>query len=309
MAYGSPSTLEDVAAYFTHIRGGRKPSPALVDELRSRYRRIGGRSPLLEITRRQAGGVQAGMAQVGVPARVYVGMKHAPPFIADTVAEMADDGIHVAVGLALAPHYSRMSVGTYVSTAAEAAGRFGLALRCIESWYDHPAFVQAVAARVQEAQQRFGNPRPVSVVFTAHSLPTRILEWNDPYPDQLQRSCETVAVAARVTQWRFAYQSASRTGEPWLGPDLGEVLQQLYNEGERELIVCPVGFVSDHLEVLYDIDVEAQELATTLGMRLERTRSLNDEPDFVAALVDLVRAQLSGEFQGHPAAQSFSADR
>lgn len=295
MAYGSPSSLDEVEGYLTHIRGGHMPPPASVEELRERYRRIGGRSPLLEITRRQARGVQAGLDRLRVPARVYVGMKHAPPFIADTVGEMARDEIRVALGLALAPHYSRMSVGTYISTAADAAERHGISLKCIDSWHDHPGFVRALAARVKEAQARLGDAHAVPVVFTAHSLPQRILEWGDPYPEQLRQTCEGVADGAELGRWLFAYQSASRTDEPWLGPSVAEVLQKLHQNGDRITIVCPVGFVADHLEVLHDIDIEAQEQAATLGMRLERAPSLNDGPDFLAALVDLLRAHAPRE--------------
>ncbi len=290
MAYGSPASLDDVEAYLTHIRGGRKPSPELIDELRERYRRIGGRSPLLEISLRLARGVQAQFDHAGLPVRVYVGMKHAPPFIADSIAEMARDGVRAAIGLALTPQYSRMSVGAYVSAAREATDRQGIALRCVESWYDHPGLIRAFAARVREAQRQLQGIQPAPVIFTAHSLPARILEWNDPYPEHLRQTCEAVATAAGLRRWVFAYQSASRTGEPWLGPNLAEMLQQLRREEHHEVVVCPVGFVSDHLEVLHDIDIEARAVATTLGLRLVRAPSLNDAPDFVSVLVDVLRA-------------------
>lgn len=294
MAYGSPGSLEEIGAYYTHIRGGRPPSPELVAELQGRYERIGGRSPLREITERQAGGVQRVLTARQVPAHVYVGMKHAPPFIEETVAQMAADGIRTAVGIALAPHYSKISVASYFTTAAQSAADLGIALRTVESWHDHPGFIAALAAGVRQARQRFGDAS-VPVIFTAHSLPQRITTWNDPYPAQLHRTCGLVAEAADLPDWRFAYQSASHTGEPWLGPDLLEALQAMHDEGHRALLVCPVGFVADHLEVLYDIDVEAAELATSLGMRLERTPSLNDAPEFVAAVADLAQAHLQQE--------------
>lgn len=291
MAYGSPGSLDEVASYYSHIRGGRAPSSEQVADLRARYERIGGRSPLPETTQRQAAGVQRLLAEAGLPVRAYVGMKHAAPFIADTVAAMAHDGIRTAVGVALAPHYSRVSVATYFTTAEEAAAKHGLSLQCVQSWHDHPGFVTALAARVREALAQASSP-DVPVMFTAHSLPERIRTWNDPYPRQLQRTCELVAAAAGVGHWRFAYQSASHTGEPWLGPDLLDVLRDLHRAGSAGCVVCPVGFVADHLEVLYDIDVEAAALARTLGLRLTRTRSLNDDADFVAALADLVRAHV-----------------
>lgn len=285
MAYGTPRTLEDVAPYFTHIRGGRAPSAQQVEELRARYLAIGGTSPLRTITFAQAARLQEVLRARGYEAAVDVGMKHAPPFIAEVVAAMASRGTRSAVALPLAPHYSRLSTAGYLGAAIEAAGRAGLALRAIESFHDHPAFVAAVATRLRGAVTR--SPE-AAVIFTAHSLPQRILTWNDPYPDQLRRSCALVSRAAGVAAWRFAYQSASTTGEPWLGPDLLETLAQAADEGAREVVVCPVGFVADHLEVLYDIDVEAAAHAARLGVRLRRTASLNDADDFLAALADLV---------------------
>jgi ferrochelatase len=289
MAYGSPATLEDVAAYYTHIRGGRAPSPDQEADLRERYRRIGARSPLLETTRRQAAGVERALRDAHVDARAYVGMKHAPPFIADVVDTMARDGIRHAVGVALAPHYSQVSVASYFTIAAEASARRGLALRCIQSWYDHRGFIATLADRVQAAQARLPASAGAPVVFTAHSLPQRILEWHDPYPDQLRRTCELVAAQAGLRDWRFAYQSASHTGEPWLGPDLLEVLDQIRREGRTGVIVCPVGFVADHLEVLYDIDIEAAAHADALGLHLVRAATAGDGADFAGALADLVR--------------------
>lgn len=288
MAYGSPATLEDVEAYYTHIRGGRAPSPEQVEELRQRYRRIGGRSPLLEITRAQAAGVERALRARGVNARSYVGMKHAPPFITEMVAAMAADGVSRVVAIALTPQYSRMSVGSYHTAATAAAAAHGIAIRCVDSWHDHAGLIAALASRVDLARRHFPGDG-IGVIFTAHSLPERISSWNDPYPDQLQQTSERVAEAAGIAQWRFAYQSASHTGEPWLGPDLLDMLRGVHAAGWREVVVCPVGFVADHLEVLYDIDVEGQELARELGLRLERAPSLNDGADFVSVLADLAR--------------------
>ncbi|MGH2349457.1 MAG: ferrochelatase [bacterium] len=285
MAYGSPATLDEVPAYFTHIRGGRPPSEAAVEELRDRYRAIGGTSPLRAMTASQAAKLEAALRARGHGAPVTVGMKHSSPFIADAVRAMADSGIRSATALALAPHYSRISVAGYFSTAAEAAAVHGVALRTVESWHDHPGFIDALAHRLRAAPVQTSHP---AIIFTAHSLPQRILSWNDPYPRQLRRTAELVASAAGITRWRFAYQSASHTGEPWLGPDLVETLLGLVREGVEEVVVCPVGFVADHLEVLYDIDVEAQTAAVGLGLRLVRAPSLNDGDDFIAALADLV---------------------
>lgn len=295
MAYGSPATPDDVARYFTHIRGGRVPSAAQVEELRGRYRRIGGTSPLWAVTAAQAEALGQHLAARGLPVRVYVGMKHSTPFIADAVAAMARDGIRSAAALALAPHYSKVSVASYFSAAREEADRAGIALRAVESWHDSPRFIAALASRLRVTVGRFGPADRVDVIFTAHSLPQRILDWNDPYPRQLRRTCELVASSAGILSWRFAYQSASQTGEPWLGPDLLSVLDQLAAAGRREVVVCPVGFVADHLEVLYDIDVEAKEAAAELGLRLQRVPSLNDGADFIAALADLAAGVLGSE--------------
>lgn len=293
MAYGSPASLEDVEAYYTHIRGGRTPPPDAIEGLRDRYRRIGGRSPLPDITQRQAVELEAALRGQGISARAYVGMKHAPPFISDTVAQMAGDGIKKAAGVALAPHYSKMSIGGYISAAASAALEHHVEMRFVEHYHDHPGLIRALARRVEDARRSLAPGRHVPVIFTAHSLPQRILQWADPYPRQLHETCALVASASRVEIWQFAFQSASHTGEPWLGPDILDVLEELRARGEREVIVSPIGFVADHLEVLYDIDVEAQRIADRLGLRLIRAPSLNDGPDFVAVLADVAGAMLA----------------
>jgi ferrochelatase len=297
MSYGTPASLENVEAYYTHIRGGRRPSPELIEGLVARYRAIGGLSPLLDITRRQAAALEAALnGAQGKSFRVYVGMKHAPPFIADAVSDMASDGLSRGLAMALAPHYSRMSIGGYINTVKKALGELPspLPMAFVESWHDHPTFLGAVAEGLQEALGRLSQAEraAVHVIFTAHSLPARILEWDDPYPRELRRTCEGVARLVGLQRWDFAYQSAGHTPDPWLGPDVKEVLERLAAEGKRPVVICPVGFVADHLEVLYDIDVECQALAASLGMRLERTPSPNDRPRFIAALAEVVRAHL-----------------
>ena len=288
MAYGSPATLADVGAYYTHIRGGRPPAPDQVEELQARYRAIGGTSPLLPITRAQA---DALAARTRLP--VYVGMKHWHPFIAETVAAMRADGIARAVAIALAPHYSRMSIGGYVKAVAEAADRAGgPEMAYVESWHLHPRFLTALTDRVEEARARLRDPHSASVVFTAHSLPQRILEWGDPYVAQLEETAAAVARAAGISRWSTAFQSASVTGEPWLGPDILDALRQLHADGAEEVLVCPAGFVADHLEVLYDLDVEARRLADALEVRLIRTGSLNAAPQFIDALAEIAAAAL-----------------
>jgi protoporphyrin/coproporphyrin ferrochelatase len=284
MAYGSPERLEDVAAYLQDIRGGRPVRPDAVEELVQRYRRIGS-SPLNEITEAQRAGLERELA---LP--VYAGMKHWKPRIADAAAQALQGGADRIVGLVLAPHFSRMSVGGY-RERLEAALDGTAELAMIESWHDHPPFLDLVADRVRAA----GADAGTHVIFTAHSLPTRILADGDPYLAQLLQSSSLVAerVGLEPSGWSFAFQSESPTGEPWLGPDILDHMEALARQGVRKLLVAPIGFVADHLEILWDIDVEAREKSQELGVELDRTESLNDDPRFVAALADLVRSQLN----------------
>lgn len=296
MSYGTARDLDDVEAYYTHIRGGRSPSPELLEELRDRYRAIGGRSPLLEITEAQIRALEAVLnAQAGSTYRAYNGMKHQSPYIEDAVAAMAADGITEAVGLVLAPHYSTFSVAEYVRRAGEAARGRGVTMTFVESYHDHPAFIAFVAGRVTEAMDRLPEDlrRGAVVVFSAHSLPSRILDVGDPYPEQLRETADRVADRLGLEAFRVAWQSAGRTPEPWLGPDVSVVLRDLAAEGQRAAVSCPVGFVSDHLEVLYDIDVEARTAAEAAGLAFERTRSPNDDPDFIDVLAQVVRARVA----------------
>ena len=284
LAYGGPGSLDDVEPYLQDVRGGRPTAPELVAEIKGRYARIGGRSPILERTEAQA---QALGRALGPAWPVYVGMRHWHPFIGETVERMVACGERRVVAIVLAPHYSALSVGAYEKRLLDAArGRLDLAL--VRSWGDHPKFLEAVAERVRQALQRFPAPGAVQVLFTAHSLPERILAAGDPYADELQASAAQVARLAGVGEWRFAYQSAGATPEPWLGPEAGAVMTELAATRKNFLIV-PIGFVSDHVEVLYDVDVAYRGLAERLGVRLERTDSLNDDPLLVAALADLAR--------------------
>jgi protoporphyrin/coproporphyrin ferrochelatase len=275
MAYGSPSEPEDVRPYLEDVRGGRPVSDEAVEELAERYRRIGGRSPLDDVTEAQRAALER---ELGVP--VFVGMKHWRPRIADAVEAALAAGATRIVGLVLAPHYSRMSIGGYRERLEEAlAGRAELVL--VESWHDEPAFVEVLAERVRGTG--------AWVVFTAHSLPERILADRDPYRDQLLETSRLVAEKAGLQRWSFAFQSASSTGDPWLGPDVLDELGRLRAEGVERVLVEPIGFVSDHLEILWDLDVEGRERAEELGLEWARTESLNDDPAFVHALADLVR--------------------
>jgi len=280
MAYGSPDRPEDVPAYFADVRGGRPVSQERVDELVERYRRIGF-SPLNEVTERQRAALER---ELGLP--VYAGMKHWTPWIADAVEQALTGGAEELVGLVLAPHYSRISIGGYRDRLERALGGRA-ALRFIETWHAHEPFVEVVASRI---------PRTgAHVVFSAHSLPERILAEGDPYRDELLTTARLAAERAGLPdeRWSFAFQSESPTGEPWLGPDILDHLDALAAAGVGKVLVAPIGFVADHLEILWDIDVEARERAAALGIELDRVESMNDDPAFIAALADLVRKELT----------------
>jgi ferrochelatase len=281
MAYGTPRDLDDVGAYYTDIRHGRPPTPEQLAELTARYEAIGGRSPLLEITRAQAAGIEE---RSGI--RTFVGQKHAAPFIADAIDEMASEGVDEAVGLVLAPHYSVMSIGDYARRAKQAAGEKGWRgdLTMVGSWHLEPGYLDLLTSRVQEAVASVGGVDGASVLFTAHSLPEKILAAGDPYAEQLEATASAVATRMELPRWRIGWQSAGRTEDPWLGPDVLELLVELAADGARAVVVCPCGFVSDHLEVLYDLDIEATQLAHDLGIAFARTRSPNDDPAFLDVL-------------------------
>jgi len=288
MAYGTPDSVDAVPAYFTHIRGGRTPSAAAVAELRERYGRVGGVTPLLARTREVRDRLADAFTDAGAPRPVYVGMKHWHPFIADTLQDMQRDGVREATGLVLAPHYSRMSIGGYARQLEEAAAAApSPRVRLIERWGAEPEFIALMAALVREALDGFGSPTP-AVVFSAHSLPVRIREWDDPYERELLESSRQTAEAAGISSWRFAWQSAGSTAEPWIGPDILAVLDTLAAEGVRRVLQVPIGFVADHLEVLYDIDIEAEGRAAELGMVLRRTRLPNADPRFIQALASII---------------------
>jgi len=274
MAYGSPSDLADIRPYLEDIRSGRPVSDEAVEELTERYRRICG-SPLDEITERTRAALER---ELGFP--VYSGMKHWTPRIAEAVDRAIEGGADLIVGLVLAPHYSKLSIDGYRERLEDALGdRVGL--RFVESWHVHEPYLDVLAERVRGTDAH--------VIFSAHSLPSRIIEMGDPYRDQLLETSELIAERAGLESWSFAFQSASTTGEPWLGPDILDELDSLHARGVERVLVCPIGFVSDHLEILWDIDVEARERAAELGLDLERIESLNDDPAFVRGLAELCR--------------------
>jgi ferrochelatase len=281
MAYGSPERLSDVPAYYADIRGGRPIAPENLAHLVERYRRLGieDSSPLNAITEQTRAALED---ELGLP--VFTGMKHWTPRIADAANAAIASGAEEVVGLVLAPHFSALSIAGYRDQLETAlAGR--AELRFVESWHEEPGFVELLAARVRGTDAH--------VVFTAHSLPARILQQGDPYRDQLLETSRLVAEAAGLGDWSFSFQSESPTGEPWLGPDILEHLAALRRDGVEHVLVCPVGFVSDHLEIRWDLDVEAQEKATELGLRLERIEMPNADPVFVRTLAGIVRRALS----------------
>lgn len=288
MAYGTPRDLDDVEGFYTDVRRGRPPSEAQLTALVDRYRAIGGVSPLNERTAAQAAALERALVALGAPGDYVLryGAKHAHPNIEEAVEGLSAAGSDQLVGLVLAPHYSSLSIGEYLARAAKRAGELDMAYGFVEAWYDEPALVDALAERVRagatDLVTRHGEP--LEVVFTAHSLPERIRSTDDPYPAQLAETARLVAAAANIRRYRTGWQSAGRTAEAWLGPDITEILPALAEEGVASVLVCPAGFTSDHLEILYDLDIEASALARRLGVGFARTASLNDDPAVMGAL-------------------------
>jgi protoporphyrin/coproporphyrin ferrochelatase len=282
MAYGTPADLDHVEEYYRDILHGRSPPAELVAALTDRYRAIGG-SPLLQITKAQVEGIAARLEGV----RAYLGQKHAAPFIPDAVRAIAADGIDDVVGLVLAPHYSQMSIGDYASRARRAAQDAGWTgeLRLVESWHLEEGYLKFL---VREVKVALAGLDDAVVIFTAHSLPARIADAGDPYPEQLRATARAVAQRIGLERWEVGWQSAGQTAEPWLGPDITEILPVLAHEGVSGVVVCPCGFVADHLEVLYDVDIEARRVADSLGLQLARTRMPNDDPDFLDTVAAVV---------------------
>jgi protoporphyrin/coproporphyrin ferrochelatase len=281
MAYGSPDRLEDVPAYYADIRGGRPIRPELLDDLVARYRRLGieTSNPLNAITEATRAALEA---ELGLA--VFTGMKHWRPRIAEAADGAIAAGAETVVGLVLAPHYSRLSIGGYRRLLEDTLnGRARLVF--VDSWHDDAGFVAYLADRVRASTAH--------VVFTAHSLPARILDEGDPYREELLETARLVAEEAQLGDWSFSFQSESPTGEPWLGPDILDHLRDLHRRGVRDVLVCPIGFVSDHLEIRWDIDTEARERARELGLRLDRIAMPNDDRRFVAVLGDIVRRALA----------------
>jgi ferrochelatase len=311
MAYGTASGPDDIERYYTDIRGGRAPGAEHLRELKERYAAIGNVFPLLETTRKQAEGLVAEL-NAGADERAfrpYLGMKHSPPFIAEGVARMREDGVERAVGIVMAPHWSGMSIETYVERVLQAANddRGGPPFTFVRSFHDHPSFVELLAERVRAALGRLSTEERdgAAVIFSAHSLPVRTLPDGSErclrcdcaescrYRDGLLETGELVAMRLGLEHWTIAWQSAGRTAVPWLGPPLEAVIEQLAAEGHPAVVVCSAGFVADHLEILYDLDIEARSLAEQAGARFERTEMPNDDPEFCRLLAQVVREHLA----------------
>ncbi len=290
MAHGTPERPEDLEAFYTRIRRGRPPSAEQLAELAARYEAIGGTSPLARRTRAQVEGLAADL-EAAEPRRydVAFGAKHTHPSIEDAATALAAGQPDRVVGLVLTPHHSTMGSGEYLERAGAALG--AVPFVAVEQWYDAPGFAALVGERVTAALARVGgrDDGDTVVLFTAHSLPQRIVAQGDPYPGQVEASAALVAAAAGVERWQVAWQSAGATPEPWLGPDLVEVIRGLPTAGARGVVVCPIGFVADHLEVLYDVDYVAREAAEVMGLRFARTSSLNDDRRFIAVLASVVQ--------------------
>jgi len=289
MAYGGPNNIDEVEPYLLDVRGYRPTAPEIIHEVRERYHEIGGRSPILEQTREQAAALEAALSTNGQEFKAFVGMKHWHPYIKDTLVEMQAQGIKHVVGLVMAPHYSRMSIEGYFKKIDDAGSPVEIAP--IKDWHLLPGYLDALVSRVCAALERFPAEvrSQVPVIFSAHSLPERILEWKDPYPDQLRETVDVVMQRLGNQPHDFAFQSAAISNEPWLGPDVSESIKRYAAQGQKNIISCPIGFVCEHVEVLYDIDIVYQKLAKSLDVRLERIEMVHTSPQMMTGLAELIR--------------------
>ena len=296
LAYGSPDSLDDMEAYLNDVRGGRPMSRDFVAEFKRRYAQIGGRSPLNENTFDQAECAERALRARGHDVRVYVGMRHWSPWIRDTVGQMSRDGIEEAVAIVMAPHYSRLSIGKYREAVDESVKSAGSRIQFsfVDSWWRQTALLDAQEAHVRSGLASFSceDRNSVKIIITAHSLPERLLKIGDPYDDELKGNASAIAERLGNPDWMFSYQSAAHTGEPWLGPQIEDVIPDLADKGYRHVLVAPIGFVCDHVEILYDIDIGVQEIARSRGVNVRRIASMNSDPTFIEAVVDAVEDKL-----------------
>lgn len=298
MAYGTPYNEEDIERYYTHIRHGRKPDPESLQDLKERYQAIGGISPLAKITEEQAKGLEKHLNDIQdeVEFTMYIGLKHIEPFIEDAVEKMHQDGIREAVSIVLAPHYSTFSVESYNKRAKEEAEKLGgSSITSVKSWYKEPKFIEYWAKQVKEIYSKMSEEERETAVLivSAHSLPEKIIQLGDPYPDQLKETAELIAKAAGVKNFAVGWQSEGNTPEPWLGPDVQDLTRDLFeHKGYRTFVYAPVGFVADHLEVLYDNDVECKTVTKELGASYYRPEMPNAKPEFIDCLATVVLKHL-----------------
>jgi ferrochelatase len=297
MAHGVARDVDDIPRYYAHIRHGQPLLPGVLAELEARYRAIGGHSPLMAVTESLARRVEQVLQADGQAVRVYAGFRHSPPFIGDVIQAMAADGVTEGVAITLAPHYSAFSTGLYIQAAEDglAAAGHPFPLHFIKTWHREPGFIRLLADRVMEARLSLDEPARwrAPVIFTAHSLPERVRAVGDPYPDELSETARAVAEVLGISEWDIAWQSAGRTPEPWLKPDILDKMREVRQSGALGVLVCPCGFTADHLEVLYDLDIQAREVAQELGLAFARTRSLNDDPAFARFLAELAVREAS----------------
>jgi ferrochelatase len=294
MAYGTPYKEEDIERYYTHIRHGRKPSEEMLEDLRRRYKAIGGISPLAKITNEQAEKLTARLNELQdqMEFQLYIGLKHIEPFIEDAVKKMHEDGIEEAVSIVLAPHFSTFSVKSYNERAKSEAEKLGgPMITSIESWYREPKFIDYWVTQIKEVYEQMPNEERESsvMIVSAHSLPEKILQLNDPYPKQLEETAQLIADKAGVKDYAIGWQSAGNTPEPWLGPDVQDLTRELHKKkGYKAFVYVPVGFVADHLEVLYDNDYECKAVTKEVGASYYRPKMPNAKPEFIDALATVV---------------------
>lgn len=300
MAYGTPYTEEDIERYYTHIRHGRRPSDELIADLKGRYKAIGGLSPLAKITAGQAEALekQLNSIQNKIEFKAYLGLKHIEPFVEDAVKQMHDDGITEAVSIVLAPHFSTFSVKSYNGRAHDEAAKFGINIQSVESWYDEPKFIQYWVDQLKDVIGKMTSEERdnYALIVSAHSLPEKILQLGDPYPTQLEETAKLIAEGAGVSNYAVGWQSAGQTPEPWLGPDVQDLTRDLYNaKGYKAFIYIPVGFVAEHLEVLYDNDYECKVVTEEIGAGYHRPDMPNVKPQFIDALATIVLNKLEAK--------------
>jgi len=300
MAYGTPYKEEDIEPYYTHIRHGRKPEPDALQDLKDRYKAIGGISPLARITEEQAYALEKSVneAQDDMEFKVYIGLKHITPFIEDAVQDMAKDGIKEAVSIVLAPHYSTFSVKSYNGRAQEEAEKHGINIVSVESWYNEPGFIKFWADNIRDiyAGMDEAEQKKAVLIVSAHSLPEKILQDGDPYPKQLEETAELIAKEAGVKNYEIGWQSEGNTPDPWLGPDVQDLTRDLFEQkGYTAFVYAPVGFVADHLEVLYDNDYECKVVCDEVGANYYRPEMPNADAQFIDTLKDVVLRKAKSE--------------